>query len=325
MNDAPAILSTTALADALAAAEEFASYSLSDGTRDAYRRAFSLFRDRCDRLGVPSLPCSVEDLSAVIGAMAKEGRSAARLGVILAAVGMAHRLAEMPDPTTSQKVRLLIKGVRNIRGTASARRQPLYALLRPDQTSSDLERVLAGIPDFTLVGRRDRALLLIGFAAALRRSELCALTVHDVEPTERGIILTIRRSKGDQAARGQMVTLPFGSSPHCPVGALTAWTAAAHITEGRLFRAIDRHGNLGETLSPGAVALILKRRLKFAGLDPSAFSAHSLRSGFLTSAADNGANVWDLMSVSRHKDVRTLQSYVKRREGFEHYPGKGLL
>ena len=310
---------------ALAAAEEFASFALSEGTRDAYRRAYAVYRDRCETLGATPLPCPVQDLLAVLGSLAKDGRSASRLGVILAAVGLAHRLADQPDPTTHQRVRLLLRGVRNVRGTAPGKRQPLYALPRPDEAKSDFERVLAGIPELTLVGKRDRALLLVGFAAALRRSELCGLTVHDVEHVERGMLLTIRRSKGDQAAAGQTVAIPYGTKGRCPVAALKEWLSAARITEGNLFRAVDRHGHVGESLSPQTVALVVKRRLRIAGLEPAVYSAHSLRSGFLTSAADNGASVWELMGVSRHKDVKTLQAYVKRREGFDNYPGMGII
>ena len=313
------------LTNALADAEEFASYALSEGTRDAYRRAYAVYRDRCEALRATPLPCPVQDLLAVLGSLAKDGRSASRLGVILAAVGLAHRLADQPDPTTHQRIKLLMRGVRNVRGTAPGKRQPLYALPRPDQTKSDLECVLEKVPELTLVGKRDRALLLIGFAAALRRSELCGLTVKDIEQVERGMLVTIRRSKGDQGGTGQTVAIPHGTKGRCPVTALQAWLTAARITEGGLFRSIDRHGHVGESLSPQTVALIVKRRLRIAGLDPAAYSAHSLRSGFLTSAADNGASVWELMGVSRHKDVKTLQAYVKRREGFENYPGKGII
>ena len=106
------------VAVAVADAEEFASYALSEGTRDAYRRAYSVFRDRCEALAVTPLPCPVQDLLAVLGALAKDGRTANRLGVILAAVGLAHRLADLPDPTPHQRVKLLMRGVRNVRGTA---------------------------------------------------------------------------------------------------------------------------------------------------------------------------------------------------------------
>ena len=196
---------------------------------------------------------------------------------------MAHRLADLPDPTTHQRIKLLMRGVRNVRGTAPGKRQPLYALPRPDQSKSDLERVLAGIPELTLVGKRDRALLLVGFAAALRRSELCGLTVQDIDPVERGMLVTIRRSNGDQGGTGQTVAIPHGTKGRCPVTALKEWLTAACITEGGLFRSINRHGHIGESLSPQTVALVLKRRLTVVGLDPAVYSAHSLRSGFLTS------------------------------------------
>ena len=191
---------SAALVSAVGAAEEFSSYSLSEGTRTTYRKAYSLFRERCEALGLTPLPCSEDNLCAVIGAMATDGFTASSLNVVLAAVGMAHRLAELSDPTKSTKSRMIIKGVRNTRGTAKGRKQPLYALRRPGELLSELDRVLEAMPSHGVFAKRDRALILVGFAGALRRSELCALEFSDIEETAQGLLVRIRRSKTDQAA-----------------------------------------------------------------------------------------------------------------------------
>lgn len=319
---------SAALVSATAAAEEFASFALSEGTRTTYRKAYSLFRERCEALGQIPLPCPEDGLCAVIGQMAADGFTASSLTVVLAAVGMAHRLAELIDPTKTTKARLIIKGVRNTRGTAKGRKQPLYALKRPGESLSELDRVLDIMPPHGVLAKRDRALILVGFAGALRRSELCALEFSDIEETTQGLLVSVRRSKTDQAAEGVQVALPHGTQRKCPVAALKEWLDVllqAGVVSGKIFRSITKEGVLGKGLHPDSVGCILKRRFGAAGLDAAVYSGHSLRSGFLTSAADNGATVWQLVTVSRHKDVKSLSSYVHRRVAFDTWAGKGIL
>jgi integrase len=125
---------------------------------------------------------------------------------------------------------------------------------------------------------RDRALLLIGFAGAFRRSELVALEVADIEETDTGLRVTIRRSKTDQEGAGTTIAIVRGSIA-CPVAALRAWLTAAGITTGALFRSIRKGGKVGERLSAQSVAEIVKIRAQRVGLDPAAFAGHSLRAG----------------------------------------------
>ena len=177
----------------------------------------------------------------------------------------------------------------------------------------------------TLVGLRDRALILLGFAGALRRSELVALDVSDLVRTEKGLLVTIRRSKTDQEAEGATIAIPRGGQD-CPVTALETWLLAASVTEGPVFRPIGRSGKvLHRRLCDRAVTMTIKRYAKQTGLDAKAFSAHSLRSGFLTSAAANGASIFKMMDVSRHKSIDTLRAYVRDAELFTDHAGAGLL
>jgi integrase len=140
-----------------------------------------------------------------------------------------------------------------------------------------------------------------------------------------GLRVTIRRGKTDQEAKGAVVAIVRGAIA-CPVAAFKAWITAAGITAGPLFRPIAK----GERVQPArltdrSVANIIKAHAERAGLDPASFSGHSLRSGFLTSAASRGASIFKMMDVSRHRSVDTLRGYVRDAELFKDHAGTGLL
>jgi integrase len=176
-----------------------------------------------------------------------------------------------------------------------------------------------------LVGRRDRALLVVGFAGAFRRSELAALELGDLEKRPEGYVVTVRRSKTDQEGRGQQKGLPYGSDPAtCPVRTLDAWLSAAEITEGRVFRSIAWHGAIGASLSPRAIAQIVKRHCELAGLEPSKYGAHSLRSGFVTTAARAGKSTRSIMDQTGHRTVAIVFGYVKSAALFEENAAMGI-
>ena len=175
-----------------------------------------------------------------------------------------------------------------------------------------------------LKGLRDRALLLIGFAGALRRSELVALNIEDIEEAPDGMKITIHRSKTDQEGAGQTIAIPFGKIS-CPVAALKEWITAAGIGSGALFRSVNRHGKVGERLTDQSVSDIVKEHAKRLRLDPKQFAGHSLRAGFLTSAASRGASIFKMMDVSHHRSVDTLRGYVRDAELFKDHAGAGLL
>ena len=176
-----------------------------------------------------------------------------------------------------------------------------------------------------LAGFRDRAILLLGFAGAFRRSELVALDVADIAETETGLLVSIRRSKTDQDGEGVTVAIARGDVA-CPARALREWLDAAGIETGPIFRAINKAGRVAaERLTDRSVANIVKAYAERAGFDASTFSGHSLRSGFLTSAAAKGASIFKMMDVSRHKSVDTLRGYVRDAELFRDHAGAGLL
>jgi integrase len=176
-----------------------------------------------------------------------------------------------------------------------------------------------------LKGWRDRALLLLGFAGAFRRSELVALDVADIEETHDRLRVLIRRSKTDQEGVGATIAIIRGGT-HCPVRAIRAWLDAAGITEGPIFRPVAKSGKLGSTrLTAKSVNDLVKSYAVKTGLNATDFGAHSLRAGFLTSAARRGASVFKMRDVSRHKSMDVLQAYVRDADLFRDHAGAGLL
>ena len=170
--------------------------------------------------------------------------------------------------------------------------------------------VLAPIPG-DLRGLRDRAIILVGWAAALRRSELAALEICDFVFEREGAIVAIRRLKRDQEGEGEKVAIAFAAEPtQCAVRALQAWLAAVALAEGTVFWSIDRHDPIGATLSPWAIGEIVKSRVAAAGL-ASDFGAHSLRSGFATAAARGGFGEAAIMKHGRWKSVAVALRYIR--------------
>ena len=195
------------------------------------------------------------------------------------------------------------------------------------KTPATADRIVAMAPVASerLPQFRDRALLLLGFASAMRRSELVALDIEDIEFVSEGLRVTIRNSKTDQEGHGTVIAIPHGLVA-CPVAALTAWIEAAGIMAGPIFRPIAKGQHIQDTrLTDRSVANIIKAHAARAGLDPASFAGHSLRSGFLTSAAARGASIFKMANQSRHRSMDTLRGYVRDAEIFKDHAGTGLL
>jgi integrase len=255
-----------------------------------------------DRGLAHSLPLPTEALAQFLAERADAGRSIQTLRRYAAAVGDAHRAQGLADPAATPLIRNVLSGIARTRRTASPRKAAL--------TPSDIERMFHAQPA-SLLGLRDRAILLLGFAAALRRSELAALQVADLAFSADGLELSIRRSKADQTAQGQRIFVPRGKTL-CPVAAVEAWLAASGLVSGRLFRRISHADRLRETPLQGqAIAGIVHRAARLAGLDPERFAGHSLRAGFATAAAAKGASTWAILAVTRHRSPEALRPYVR--------------
>jgi integrase len=174
---------------------------------------------------------------------------------------------------------------------------------------------------------RDRALLLLGFAGAFRRSELVGLDVDHLTQRDEGLSILIASSKTDQEGRGQVVAIPrVPDSPYCPVRAVLDWLVVAAISSGPVFRRVNRGDTVGESrLTAQSVALIIKALAAKVELDPARYAGHSLRSGFLTSAAHNRASIFKMADQSRHKSLDVLREYVRSEERFDDHAADGLL
>src|SRR5229473_666604 len=214
-----------ALGPDLAAAVDLAKAENVASTRKAYGTDFRIFREWCEARGVSALPAAPETVAAYLAAHAATSK-ASTLGRRVAAIGYAHKLAGLETPTDAEGVKATMRGIRRTFGSARVRKAPAV--------SGKMLGMVATAPN-NLAGIRDRALLLLGFAGAFRRSELVALDVADIEETETGLLVTIRQSKTDQEGAGDVIALARGDVA-CPVKALRAWLQASGIEAGAIFR-----------------------------------------------------------------------------------------
>jgi integrase len=173
---------------------------------------------------------------------------------------------------------------------------------------------------------RDRALLLLGFAGGFRRSELIGLDCDDVIPVRQGLVVTLRRSKTDQNGAGRKVGIPHGRGRWRPVAAIEQWLTTSGISEGALFRPIDRYHRVGpKRLSGEGVCLVVRERIQAAGIDPKDYSGHSLRAGLATSAAQAGVSSWKIRQQTGHASDAMLARYIRDGELFANNAAGVLL
>ncbi|MCS3613348.1 tyrosine-type recombinase/integrase [Salinibacter ruber] len=345
-----------AFAEDLAGAEDFSQKALSKRTREAYRRAWSDFESYCEEVGRDPLPARPVTVAAYINSRARgrptsrgapkdrsgEGLAASTLEQRLAAIKYYHESGGLASPTDHPQVSRVMQGVRN----DSRRQEALPRTEAAPLVSSDLKQALEVLPGSGsapprsetaeyarwLRGRRDRALLLLGFATALRPRELTQVEKQHVargaKGPKEGLIVYIPRSKADQIAEGQTVTaLKNEANPtYCPVRTLSRWRRAASIEEGPLFRGVRRGGTvLPEAISYRTLNRLVQRACRKAGLEPEGFSsakkrrysAHSLRAGHVTDASSHGAPDSVLMMQTRHADPKTLRRYDRPAQQLE--------
>lgn len=309
-------MKSRALVDPMASVRAYLAAEKSENTRRAYASDFNDFQTWCAKSKHTALPASPVAVAQYLARLADSGLKVTTVVRRATAIRSVHKGAGYEPPTNSEGVRAVLRGIRRRKGTAPKRKAPA--------TAAAIAGMLEALPT-TLPGLRDRALLLLGFAAALRRSELVDLNVNDLEFVPEGLRLTIGRSKTDQEGAGAEISVPRGNKLR-PVDALEAWLKASKIKDGPIFREIDRHGNLGRrALSGRSVARIVKRAAAAAGLNPKIFAGHSLRAGFVTSSLAAGADPLKVMTVTRHAKIDNLKVYDRRERGFRDHPGKRFL
>lgn len=294
----------------------YVASSTSESTRKAYRSDLRIFAEWCAARNKSAMPTTSETVADFLADQASEGISPSTLNRRVAAIKFAYESAELESPTKHKLVTATMKGIRREHGgkvtkKAAATVDKVYQMIAQCDTS-------------TLQGKRDKAILLLGFAGAFRRSELAVLEVSDVEFVEAGARVTIRKSKTDQDGEGQTIAIYSGKLD--VTGILKDYLAASRIQTGPLFRPITKGGNLRpQAITDKSIAGIVKRYAAAAGLDPAQFAGHSLRAGFITSAAEAGANLFKIMDVSRHKNIQTVKGYVRNAELFKDHAGASFL
>jgi site-specific recombinase XerD len=310
-------LPSTLLAD-LNAVRSCALQSLSAATRAAYESDLRVFEDWCADRGVEALPASPATVAAFLAAQADCGLRPATIARRCAAIRHFHRLAGVdPVPTDVAVVKTTMKGLRRSLGAAQAKKAPA--------TVTIAKRMVDVMPGDTLKGRRDRAMIMPGFAGAFRKSEVVALNVEDLEFCDEGVHITIRRSKTDQEAKGQTIAILRGAGPFCPVRLLREWLDAAGVAEGALFRQTPKGGKrVGDRITGQTYYDVVKQAIDAIGLDASKFGSHSMRSGWISTAAKNGASIWKMKEISRHKSTDVLAGYVREAELFQQHASVGM-
>jgi integrase len=304
---------------ALAAAADYARHAQSAATRRAYRADWADFCTWCRGAGWIPLPAAPETIAAYLASLATT-HSRSTLHRRLAAIGQAHRLAGHEWIPSHPAIRNTLRGIARRHGSATRRAAAL--------TTTEIRKLVATCAH-DRAGERDRALLLLGFAGALRRSELVGIDREHLTLKADGLRLLLPRSKGDPEGEGVEIGIPKGKHPEtCPLRALEAWLSASDCQYGPVFRKVDLWGNIEpHRLHPDAVRQILLRRARLAGLTVppgERLSPHGLRAGFVTEAYMAGARDEQIMEHTRHKDVKTMRGYVRRAKLVSDSPARLL-
>jgi len=297
-----------------ARARQYAEAARAPATLRAYASDWRRFSAWCASHCVAALPATPHTIALYIADLD------AKLATIrrkLAAIAVMHRAAGHESPTAHGMVRSTLAGISRERGIAP---HPKTALL------VDELRAALAICGERRIDIRDRALVLIGFAGAMRRSELVGLDVDDVRFEPEGVVLRLRRSKTNQEGELEEVAVLYGSDPQtCPIRALQAWLTMSAIDVGPLFRAVDRAGRIGAgRLTARIVGERVKKIGQRSGLDPQSYAAHSLRSGFATSAARANKSEAAIMRQGRWKSIPVARRYIRAGSRWHDHAGAGI-
>jgi integrase len=286
--------------------EGLTAASQSESTRRSYAQAEAHFRNWGG-----SIPCDPETIAAYIADMSNTYKVATIEHRVIALhqghVQRGYVTDTQVSPAMHPLVKRTMQGIRRTLGTAQRR---VKALVKDDL----LETLVLSDQQMPMKAARDRALLLVGFAGAFRRSELVAIKIEDLEFTNQGCDVLLRRSKTDQEGEGRPVFLPYAKGERCPVKALQNWLEVASISAGAVFRSVSRYGTVSrKALGAASVALIVKSSVaRLHGEGASAVvSGHSLRAGYCTQAADSGLQSWQIKLTTGHKSDATLAKYIR--------------
>jgi len=277
-------------------AAKYATAARADNTVSAYSKQYRYFAEWCAQNGLAAMPAAPETVALYLSAQAERGLKVASLKLALAAISQMHELGGHSSPRSHSLVREVLKGVARTHGAAQTQAAPVLV--------ADLREMVKD------ASPRDRALVLLGWAGAFRRSELVGLMVADVAFVPQGLVVTLRRSKTDKFGHGRQVAIPRAADAAlCPVAAVRAWLDR-HPGDGHLFRSVDRYGNVGGPLDGKDVARVLKK------LGGEQFSGHSLRAGYATTAAEAGMDAMAIAQQTGHRSPAMVQKYVRSAKLF---------
>ena len=309
---------------------EVLSSALAKNTRIAYDKGWRCFECYCTSRKVEPFSATPEEVADFLIKLAtrpspKSGKTLSMGTVALYRSGINKRYAEagMVSPMNHPEVNAVFKGLSRIKGTASRQVKALR--------EHHIKKMLDQCAD-TLIGLRDAAIIAVGFAGALRRSEICGLMVNDVEfikPAKgndsKKMFIHVRKSKTDQEGKGQKIAIPEGKHLR-PIRRLQAWLEASGITGGHLFQTMKRGGRLrGLPLHHSDIPRLVKHYAELVGLDSKEVSGHSLRAGFVTSAAVHNARLDKIMEITRHSNPSTVMKYIRDADSFRDHAGEKFL
>jgi integrase len=296
---------------------EILSHAESAATRRMYASVWQSYTRWCDRRGRIQLPTDAESFTDYLTELART-RKIRTVLLHATVIATVNDRQGHPRPTHDPRVRVFMRGLRRAYGAPAAKK----AALDPKQ----IAEMVAALDLETLAGLRDRALVLVGFACACRRTELAALDVSDLTVSSAGLSLRIRRSKTDQNGVGTTIGIPRAPVESvCPVVALESWLHASGIQDGAVFRSVNRHDQVCGRLTGEGIASAIKRSAEAAGIDPTKIGGHSLRSGFATSAARAGESERQIARQTRHKSMTVLREYIHEGSLFLDNPATGVL
>jgi site-specific recombinase XerD len=309
---------------------ELLDASVAPNTKTAYASDWKHFEAWCAALGIAALPASVDTVISYLSELptmehsarhgrgtrkqTKAGYSVATIERRLASIATRHKLTGHENPCAHEHVHQVLCGIRRTTGVAPRRKAAML---------TEHLRRLRRVGDDSLQARRDRALLLVGFSGAFRRSELIGIDVEHCQFAERTLTITLLKSKTDQEQRGRKVVIHAGGAL-CPIAALRAWLDAAQITTGAVFRSFRKGGAMGGRLSTEGAALIIKRYANAVGLDSAEYAGHSLRAGHVTQAILRGESAHAIMAMTGHASRAMVDRYFRDVEPLRHNSSANL-
>ncbi len=297
----------TSLASTTETATALFNNQRSESTEQAYKKDRLAFEAWCDQHGLVSLPSEPGTVALFLASMCEQGFKPSYLERRLSAISQQHK--DQGHDLDMRQARRVLKGYRRQVGTSQKRAEPLMI--------GQLKRCIDTQPD-TSAGIRNKALLLIGWTCALRRSEIASLTHEDIRQTDNGLVITIRKSKTDQDGKGYNIGVPFAQDEqYCPVLHYRNWKRISYDS-GPVFRRMHRSGSiLRHSISGDSIGDILKQALETAGYDSDGYSGHSLRAGLATSAAKAGKAYFAIKNQTRHQSDKMLGLYVRAGNLFD--------